>query len=260
MPLSTQQIEQFNQDGYLILRHMAPTEQCERMLAVTAEHLRKAIAPLEYEAEVGYEGAPQSLDAAGGLTVRRLRRAYERDDCFRDWARDTELVTMLTQLFGEPVCLSLAHHNCVMTKHPDFGSATGWHRDIRYWSFTRPDLISVWLGLGDETADNGGLKFLPGSHRMHISRDRMDDLDFLRPEVAENQRLFEQAVSPELHQGDVVLFHSGLFHAAGRNNSARVKASVVFAYHGASNPPVAGSKSAAGGSLLPGERIPDNPK
>jgi phytanoyl-CoA hydroxylase len=47
----------------------------------------------------------------------------------------------------------------------------------------------------------------------------------------------------------VVLFHSKLFHAAGRNDSDRMKASVVFAYRGASNPPVQGTRSAAAGEV-----------
>jgi len=57
--------------------------------------------------------------------------------------------------FGERVLMSRAHHNCLMTKHPLYGSLTGWHRDIRFWSFEREDLVSVWLALGDETVDNG---------------------------------------------------------------------------------------------------------
>ncbi|HCN89937.1 MAG TPA: phytanoyl-CoA dioxygenase, partial [Oxalobacteraceae bacterium] len=75
MTLSTAQIEEFKTSGYLIVRRMVPPAACELMLAVTAEHLQAAIAPLEYEAEVGYPGAPRSLDAAGGRTVRRLRGA-----------------------------------------------------------------------------------------------------------------------------------------------------------------------------------------
>jgi phytanoyl-CoA hydroxylase len=150
------------------------------------------------------------------------------------------------------VVLSLAHHNCVMTKHPDFGTATGWHRDIRYWSYPRPDLISVWLALGHEDADNGALKFIPGSHRIPLAPGQMDALDFLRPEVAENQALFAQGTTPVLERGDVVLFHSKLFHAAGRNSSTQMKASVVFAYRGESNMPVAGSRSAAAGEVALG--------
>jgi phytanoyl-CoA hydroxylase len=250
--LSEKQIDQFRTNGYLVFRHMAAPDACAAMLSVAEAHLRAAVPPLEYEAEVGYPGAPQSVDAPGGKTVRRLRGAYQRDPCFGTWAQDPSLVVKLAQLFGEEVCLSLAHHNCVMTKHPDFGTATGWHRDIRYWSFTRPDLISVWLALGPENADNGGLKFIPGSHRMTIEPEQLDALDFLRPELPRNQALFAQGISLELDRGDVVFFHSGLFHAAGKNTTASVKMSLVYAYRGKSNMPVEGSKSSAAGDILLG--------
>ncbi|WP_334189297.1 phytanoyl-CoA dioxygenase family protein [Noviherbaspirillum sp.] len=250
--LSDTQIEQFATDGYLILKGLVTPVACDLMLSVAKEHLRAAVPPLEYEAEVGYAGAPASLDAPGGRTARRLRDAYHRHECFKLWAEDKRLVAMLRQIFGEPVMLTLAHHNCVMTKHPDFGTATGWHRDIRYWSFTKPDLISVWLALGPEHESNGGLKVIPGSHRLDIGRSQLDDLDFLRPDVAENQALFDQGIPLNLEKGDVVLFHSGLFHAAGRNTGALVKTSVVYAYHGAGNAPVAGSRSAAAGGVALG--------
>ncbi|MBP0599996.1 phytanoyl-CoA dioxygenase family protein [Herbaspirillum sp. LeCh32-8] len=244
-PLSPAQVETFRKEGYLVLKGMVAPEQRERLMAVTQDHLRRAVAPLEYEAEVGYEGAPASLEAEGGRTARRLRAAWQRDLAYREWASDPRLVAMLRQLFGEPACITLAHHNCVMTKHPTFGTATGWHRDIRYWSFPRNELISVWLALGVETPENGGLKFIPGSHQLQLQPEQMDELDFLRPEVAANQALFAQGVSPSLEPGDVVLFHSGLFHAAGRNDSDQVKCSAVFAYHGKSNAPVPGTRSSA---------------
>ncbi|MBI3896867.1 MAG: phytanoyl-CoA dioxygenase family protein [Gammaproteobacteria bacterium] len=250
--LSPLQLEKFNSDGYLVFRGRVAPAACAEMLAVTYEQLRAGVAPLEYEADVGYAGAPASLDALGGKTVRRLRDAYYRHTCFRAWAREQTLVSQLAQLFNEDVCLSLAHHNCIMTKHPDYGTATGWHRDIRYWSFTRPDLISVWLALGAETVTNGGLQFIPGSHRMAIQREQLDELDFLRPDVPSNQSLFAQGRALELQKGDVIFFHSGLFHAAGRNSTNAIKTSVVFVYHGVGNKPVAGTKSAASDDILLG--------
>lgn len=245
MPLSQQQVLSFQNDGYLIFKNRVPHAACDDMLALTLSHLRAAVPPFEYETDVGYHGAPASLDAPGGKTIRRLRDAYHRHPCFTQWAQNPVLIAQLRLLFAEEVCLSLAHHNCVMTKHPDFGTATDWHRDIRYWSFERPDLISVWLALGGERAANGGLKVIPGSHRMKIDAEQLDALDFLRPEVPENQVLFALGITLELEKGDVVFFHSGLFHAAGRNTTEVMKTSVVFVYHGKSNPPVAGSKSAA---------------
>lgn len=251
--LSERQIEQFRNDGYLIFKSMVPAQQCREMAAVANEHLRQGVAPLEYEAQVGYPGAPASLDSPGGKTIRRLRSAYHRDASFAQWARNPDMVAKLAVLLGEDVCLTLAHHNCVMTKHPDFGTATGWHRDIRYWAFTRPDLISVWLALGHEYAGNGALHFIPGSHRLQIAPDQLDELDFLKPDHPANQALFARGITPELQQGDVVFFHSGLFHAAGRNDSDSTKSSVVFAYHGQSNLPRAGTRSSASESVYLGD-------
>ena len=224
----------------------------ELMISVVQEQLRAAAPPVEYEAEVGYAGAPTSLDAPGGRTVRRLRDAYHRHECFRVWAEDQRVVTRLRQMFNEPVRLVLAHHNCVMTKHPHYGTATGWHRDIRYWSFARNDLVTVWLAIGRETASNGALHVIPGSHRLDIGRHQLDELDFLRPDAPDNQPLFAQGVPVELQPGDVLFFHSGLFHAAGRNDSEAVKMSVAFAYRGENNVPGAGSRSEAGGDVVLG--------
>lgn len=247
--LSPAQLRQFRQDGYLVLRGMISPDACADIRAVVQDHLQQAIPPLEYEAEVGYPGAPDSLDAPGGRTVRRLKGAYQRADALRAWAEDPRIVAAMAQLLEEPVVLTLAHHNCVMTKHPRYGTATGWHRDIRYWRFTRNELVTVWLALGEERIGNGALRVIPGSHRFDIKPEQLDPLDFLRPEAPENAVLFAQGIPVELQAGDVLLFHSGLFHAAGPNNSDAVKMSVAFAYRGLSNLPLPGSRSAEGGDV-----------
>lgn len=249
MALSAEQLAQFQTEGYLVIKGLVAQAACDAMLAVTRAHLQTEQAPVEYETELGYPGAPASFDAPGGRTIRRLRGAYNRDTCFRDWAANPAQVERITQLIGEPIVLTLAHHNCVMTKHPHFGTATGWHRDIRYWSFAKPELVITWLALGPENSTTGGLRFIPGSHRLDIAPRQLDALDFLRPEVAENQALFASGVPLDLDKGDVVFFHSKLFHAAGRNDGDALKTSVAFAYRGVSNPPVAGSRSAASGEV-----------
>lgn len=249
MSLTPDLIPQFNRDGFLICRAMVPLADCQAMQTVVDRDLRQEIGPLEYEADLGYPGAPASLTAPGGRTIRRLRSAYQRDELLRRHAEDARIVDWLSLRFGETPCLTLAHHNCVMTKHPDYGTATGWHRDIRYWSFQRPDLVAVWLALGEETEANGALRVIPGSHRLDIARERLDELDFLRPDIAENRELFEQGITVTLQPGDLLLFHSGLFHAAGRNSSTSIKRSLVYAYHGASNAALPGSRSALGGGV-----------
>ncbi len=146
--------------------------------------------------------------------------------------------------------MPLAHHNCVMTKQPRYSSETGWHQDIRYWAFERPELVSVWLALGRETPENGCLYVIPGTHTLPISRDRLDDALFLRPDLPENATLIAQKVPVELEPGDVLFFHCRTFHAAGRNRTEQTKYSVVFTFRPADNPPRPETRSASMPELL----------
>ena len=242
----------FARDGYLVVRGLAAADACARMAEEASNALDPLVGPAEFEADVGYPGAPSGRGARGGDTPRRLLNAYARGAEFRRWATDAEIVATLTRLTGERrMLLSQCHHNCIMTKHPGYGSATMWHHDIRYWSFERPDLVSVWLALGPETATNGALWVIPGSHALRVGRGRLDRDLFLRPEAPENAALIASAVPLELEPGDVLFFHCRLFHAAGRNDSDRVKFSVVFTYHDADNRPIPGTRSARYPSIAP---------
>jgi len=249
-PVALAQLSQaFRTDGYIVLRRFATEATCETLESVARSHLASAVPPVEFEADLGYPGAPASRDAAGGGTVRRLRQAYGRDEVFRRWSTDPGLVSVVQALLGEPARITLAHHNCVMTKHPYYGSQTGWHRDTRYWSFVNPDLVTVWLALGDEDERNGVLRVIPGSHRAQLEPGQLDPLEFLIEAHPSSQSLLQGATSLALHRGDVLFFDSRLFHAAGRNESNAVKLSVAFAYFGASNRPVDGTRSAEFGSV-----------
>jgi phytanoyl-CoA hydroxylase len=239
------ELRQFERDGYVVVRGLAPEALQTRMLEVAQAHLAAATAPVEFEVDVRYPGAPASHEAPGGRTVRRLLQACARDPVFREWATSSGLAAKLAQLLGPGLELSQAHHNCVMTKDPRYSSLTNWHRDIRYWSFERPELVSVWLALGRERFENGCLLVLPGSHAMDFQPDQLDSAQFLRTDVEANRELLARQAAVELDPGDVLFFHSRLFHAAGHNQTAQTKFSVVHTYHAADNRPLAGSRSAA---------------
>lgn len=238
--------EQFFRDGYVVIKGIATPAQCETLRALVATMLEPLQGPVEFEADTGYPGAPRSALDAGGLTPRRLLHAYSRDAELRQWARDPRVAARLTTFFGgKRPLLSQCHHNCVMTKHPGFSSSTGWHQDIRYWSFQRPELISTWLALGPERQANGALWVIPGSHRLEVDAQRYDQALFLRTDLAENQVLLKQARMVELDAGDLLFFHCRLFHSAGRNETQQLKCSLVFSYHDETNRPNPGTRSAA---------------
>jgi phytanoyl-CoA hydroxylase len=238
-------LEQFRTDGYAVVRGLVASNVRNCMLDVARADLAAHVPPIEYEADTQYPGAPVSRDAPGGRTVRRLLQAYARDPVFSAWATSAALAKYLQPLLGRAVQLSQAHHNCVMTKDPRYSSVTSWHRDIRYWAFERPELVSVWLALGHERLGNGCLLVLPGTHAMEFGPEQLDAAQFMRTDVERNRALLANQTAVELDPGDVLFFHCRLFHAAGQNQTSETKYSVVYTYHAADNRPLPGSRSAA---------------
>jgi phytanoyl-CoA hydroxylase len=239
------ELSALREHGYLVVPRFVAQRNLEHLNEVARQQLTARAEPVEFEADLHYPGAPSSRTAAGGETVRRLLDAYARDPAFAAVAESPRIHDWMRAYFGEEVRMSRAHHNCVMTKHPRYGSLTGWHRDVRYWSFQHEDLVSVWLALGKEEVANGALWFVPGSHNMAFDARQFDAAKFFRADKRDNAALIATAVSPPLEPGDAVFFHAKTLHSAGRNETNQVKFSLVYTYHAGSNAPLAGSRSAS---------------
>ena len=241
--LTEQQLHSFKTAGFLVIPAAQSNEFCTWLREFARAQLAQAVEPIEYEADTHYPGAPESRDALGGQTARRLLTATARHARIRDWACSDFLRGCLQQLLGDQVYLSQVHHNCIMTKQPRFSSETGWHRDSRYWHYQSPSLVSAWLALNDEFPENGCLWVLPGSHLWQISAEQLDERLFLRKDLAFNEPLLQQAVPVRLSAGDLLFFHSNLFHAASNNSTDQTKFSLVFTYRGENNIPKAETRS-----------------
>ena len=243
--LSKKQIDEFRRCGFLVLSSLVNDNLVEELLEEIRGNLEPLREPIEFEADVGYPGAPAGRESEGGKTPRRLLQALSRSEIFEKILGLSSVKGALRDLLHtDRLLVSRNHHNCVMTKYPGFSSETNWHQDIRYWSFERSELISVWFSLGEENLKNGGLRIIPGSHKRRLSETRFDDRKFLRTDLPENQRLIDQAENVKLSGGDVLFFHCKVFHAAGSNETDSPKFSPVFTVHTSDNEPLSGTRSA----------------
>jgi len=240
-----QALADFDRDGYFIARGLFSADEVDALVKLINRSLNPALAPVEFEADVHYPGAPTSRSAPGGQTPRRLLHAFGRDSLFQNVGRHPQVLALLRALMRtEKVRLSQNHHNCVMTKHPGFSSVTSWHQDIRYWRFDRRELVSTWLALGPETRENGGLLVIPGSHTLDFEPGQFDASLFLRTDLEANEALLAKAVVVELQPGDMLFFHSRTLHAAGQNDTDMVKRSLVYTYRAEDNQPIPETRSA----------------
>jgi len=251
MRLSDEQLQQFHQNGFIVLRNFYPQEKCNAILDVAKAHLTHKIEPIE--TEIGYDERSKEyrtnvVDYSSGsneahVIVRRLRQVYERDILFKEWMEDVQIRPVLQQILDDRVVITTAHHNSIMTKMPYYSRATGWHQDRRYWRYTDNNLVSVWLALDDEYSENGVLEFIPGSHLMQFKPEQFDAKEYFREDTKENATLIAQKVSTTLKKGDVIIFHSLLLHRANKNSTDQAKISFVYTVKGEKTRAIEGSRS-----------------
>lgn len=250
MILSNEQLEQFNENGFLILRGFADKEKCEAILDRAKVHVKYKIEPLETETGYGEKSKEYRTDVAdysskeAGTTVRRLRQVYSRDILFKAWMEEEKIRPVLQQILNDQVVITTAHHNSIMTKMPYQSTQTRWHQDRRYWRYSDDNLVSVWLALDAEVSQNGALEFIPGSHRMKFKAGQFDEKDYLREDLDQNISMIEKKVSTTLERGDVVIFHSLLLHRANKNTTQKPKFSFVYTVKGGSTKAIEGTRSA----------------
>ena len=251
MSLSAAQIQQFKIDGYLVLPSILNKSTLSELRSITESHLTDKIKPYELETDVQYPGAPKNINDKGGDTIRRLRMAYDRHDVFKELAEKPEIINGIKQILDcKSILLNPNHHNCVMTKQPEFSSETLWHRDTRYWNFNNKYLINAWYALGDELEVNGAMKIIPGSHRWDVPDEALDQAQFLIQHHSYNKDRLETQRLVNLKAGDALLFSAHCFHAAGKNTTKQAKYSAVFTYHSESTHPIDKTHSASRKELV----------
>lgn len=253
MRLSQEQLESFEEKGYLVLRKFAEPEQCDTILDIAKAHLNHKVPSVETESEYVGKSKEERREISDGhiedleehITVRRLRQVYHRDIVFKQWMESKKIRPVLKQILAEDPVITIAHHNSIMTKMPLSSTETSWHQDIRYWRFERDNLVSVWLALGEESDENGVLEFIPGSHKMIFSADQFDEKEYFLSDDAKNRTLIDTKEQTVLQKGDVVLFHCKLLHRANENRTQTPKISFVYTVRGELNHPITNTRSSS---------------
>lgn len=229
MELSEEQLQEFRENGFLLIRNFYDKKKCDAIKEVAEVHLKYGVKPIETEYE--YIEIDKEIYKK---SIRRLRQVYDRDILFKEWMTYPKIRKILTQTLGEEPILVTAHHNSIMTKRAKTSTHTCWHRDSRYWHYDGKNLLSVWLALDKEYSQNGVLEFIPGSHIMDLENERFDEKSFFREDYEINKELVSQKVSFNLEKGDIVLFHAQLLHRADANITKQDKISFVYTVKGKS--------------------------
>lgn len=242
------QIQNYNQDGYLILKGFFNQEKAIKLYNTAIED------------SVISKNAINVNDSSGLRT--KLSLWYKPgNDLYGLLTRSQSIVSIVDNLLegDAPIC---HFHSKLMQKEPQVGGAWEWHQDYGYWyknEFLLPNqMMSVMVAISHANKENGCLQVIKGSHKM----GRVEH-GFSGEQVGASQRYVDLALNTmpleyvELEAGDVLFFHSNLLHRSEANLSAEARWSLISCYNRASNIPYNDS-APTDSSITPIEIVPDD--
>lgn len=246
--VTPEQIDQYHDDGVLVLPDFVSADRCDR-LRERAEEIMAAFDPRRDRSlfttdettrqadEVFLASAsgihcflePAALDEQGELTVPQAlavnkigHALHDLDPEFEAFSYSPELARLATDLGLRD---AVALQSMYLCKQPRFGGEVGCHQDATFL-YTEPVTVTgFWFALEDATVENGCLWAAPGQHRSPL-RQRYDrspqgGASFVTLCDDPLPAPPDDLVPLEVSAGTVVVLHGLLPHWSGVNTSAR---------------------------------------
>lgn len=241
--LSTQQVKEFERDGYLIVRGLFDREEAD-ILVRTAK------------ADAAFKQHAYDLKDGEGKVAKLVLWNKAGEDLWGAVARCERIVNAMEQLLGDEV---YHYHSKMSIKEPFVGGAWSWHQDYGYWyqnGCLFPDMASVMIAVDPNTRENGCLQVLRGSHKLgRVEHGRFGDQTGADPERVEHAMKQLELVYCEMAPGDALFFHSNTLHRSDQNRSPNPRWSLLCCYNTKHNNPF---KSSHHPFYEPLEKLPDS--
>lgn len=133
-----------------------------------------------------------------------------------------------SQLLGGPVRF---WHDQLFCKPARHGGVVAWHQDYSYWTRTSPMAhLTCWIGLDDSDEHNGGLYYVPGSHRWDLLpiTGLAGDMNAIQEVLSEAQREQFQPVPMRMKAGEAAFHHPLMVHGSFENHTELPRRAVVL--------------------------------
>jgi len=223
--LTKEQVDFFNENGYLQGIKMLNTEQLE----VLRKELFELADPSNEGNKLFYEyNSNESTDPK--TILFHALGAWRITPGLHDVLWNPAFLMAASQLLDDkPVRF---WHDQIFYKPAKKGGVVAWHQDYSYWTRTIPIAhITCWCALDDATIENGCLHYISGSHKWGlmpkpvIAGELEGIKDFLNDEQKEK---FAHPQPAPVKAGEAIFHHSLTLHGSGENKSSRPRRAFVI--------------------------------
>jgi ectoine hydroxylase len=241
-------VESYHRDGFFVVHGMFSEQDSQ----VIRDANQECIKDPQSGSRVIYEEGDPSKPVRSVMGHHKTHRTLDY------FTRHPSLVEVAEGLLESQVYVSQFKIN---TKAPDKEGGKRWdyHRGFTFWNgldgIPKPDMFSLFIYLTEQTAENGAVYVLKGSHAGvtidHIQDESLDGEDLedrnrdtaeyltfqIRPErIEQYEREFKRIVCVG-NPGDVLVMHPLLLHASDGNLSDSSRDLMITVYNSVHNLP-----------------------
>lgn len=241
-PISQDEARHYEDKGYLIQKNVFSAEEIALLIETSAK-LRGNGQDIRAE---------DLVTEPGSDAVRTIFRLDEHSDVFARLAADERLARVAQFLLGDEVYL----HQSRLNYKPGFtGKEFYWHSDFETWhaedGLPNMRAVSASVLLTDNSALNGPLMLIPGSHKQFIAcqgetPEANHESSLKKQEVGVPSREILEKLAAEAGldaatgpAGTVIFFECNTLHASNGNVTPFPRSNAFFVYNAVSNQPKA---------------------
>ncbi|MFC5404914.1 phytanoyl-CoA dioxygenase family protein [Cohnella soli] len=206
--LSNEQLSQFENEGYLVVKGLF-SEEDVRTIEEVFEEIGRAPVPGYFEPDLS-----ETLDDPL-KRYPRVMHPHRFNETAKRYMLHEPVMNVLADLYGED---ALAAQSMFYYKPPG-SRGQALHQDNFYLKVEPGNCIAAWTAIDTADEENGGLLVVP----------KTGDYEIVCPDLANSQESFtthyvkppkeEKAMPVVMDKGDVLFFNGNLIHGSYRNKT-----------------------------------------
>ena len=220
LPLSSEQMDQWENDGYLLLKGVVPESAINGVRDSFARVVDSIISELKKDGSIKDEGLELPFE------TRLARVAGEHANGFgRSWRNQVATSEIFDLHYAAPLVDAIGQlMGTDVIGHPVFNArpklpgqqltVVPWHQDSGYFgTVSETSLIpTAWIPLVPVDESNGCLQVVAGSHQLGVVNHRTEEREGKFLEVVDELVDTSRIVTCPMELGDALVFHNLTLH------------------------------------------------
>ncbi len=233
--LSQHQIDDYNQQGYLVVENRVPK--------AIMDDVRAEIERFK-ELARGMSASDEKIDLEDSHTpddprIRRVKLPNTQSKVIDDLMRSDHILAPVRDLIGPNLRLQTSKLNM---KSAGFGAAVEWHQDWAFYPHTNDDVLAVGLMIDDMIQENGPLMVYPGTHKGSVYNHHHNGYFAGAIDLGASGLDMKDAVALTGPAGSISIHHARTVHGSALNTSQRDRRIIFFEMMAADAFPIAGTR------------------